>query len=151
MGSISFLTYNVNGLREDIKRREVFHYLHTKGHEIVFLQETHSTLKDEKYWSMMWGSKIWFDHGESNACGVAILIPKNSPIKIHNVIKSEMGRYIILYVIYKESKLVLANIYGPNQGDLQFFKNVFEDNERSTPNYYIIGGDLNMGIDKIVD
>ena len=143
--------YNVNGLRDERKRREVFHYLHTKKFDIMFLQEIHSVKCEEKYWSSMWGSKIWFDHGETNARGVAILFSPNVKVTVHNVIKSEVGHYIILYVSYGNIKLLLANIYAPNKDDPGFFMEVFENVERFTLHYRIIGGDFNLGIEKNFD
>ena len=48
---MEFITYNVQGLRDNKKCAEVFHYLHVKCYDVIFLQETHSIKKDEKLWS----------------------------------------------------------------------------------------------------
>ena len=66
---IKCTTYNVNGINDNKKRTEVFHYLHMKKMDVILMQETHSTKQVERYWSSTWGSKIWSDHGESNARG----------------------------------------------------------------------------------
>ena len=95
-GKLACLTCNVNRLRDAGKRREVYHYLHTKKHDIIFLQETHSSKDMENVWSSTWGSKIWFNHGETNAKGVAIMFSKKVRVIVHNVVKSEIGRYYIL-------------------------------------------------------
>ena len=70
MDKSRIITLNVNGLRNDSKRRQVFHYLNTKSPDIVFLQETHSELVDEKKWSAEFGTRIWFDHGNRSSKGV---------------------------------------------------------------------------------
>ena len=147
----SIVTYNVNGIRDERKRREVFNYLHHKKFRVMLLQETHSIKQDEKYWATTWGSKIWYDHGGSNTKGVAILIAKEIPITVHTVVRSEIGRYILMYISYKNVKILFANIYAPNEDNRMFFTEVFDKIEQFSPNYYIIGGDFNLGIEKSID
>ena len=35
-------SFNVNGISDAVKRRELFHYLHKHDFDIILLQETHS-------------------------------------------------------------------------------------------------------------
>ena len=51
MGKTTIYMYNIRGLRQDIKRREVFHFLHLKRVDITFLQETHFTKEGMKRYS----------------------------------------------------------------------------------------------------
>ena len=41
-------SFNVNGLRQTLKRKTIFHYLKQKHYDTILLQETHSTSSDEK-------------------------------------------------------------------------------------------------------
>ena len=50
MVDIKIVKCNVRGLRDDKKRREVFHYFNSKKWDIVALQEMHSTLNCENRW-----------------------------------------------------------------------------------------------------
>ena len=43
-----FATFNVNGLKADVKRKTIVNYLKQKNFEILLLQETYSTVKVEK-------------------------------------------------------------------------------------------------------
>ena len=54
----TIITCNVRGLGDSNKRRAVFHYLHQKKVEIIFLQELHSLHQSEVTWSNEWGNKI---------------------------------------------------------------------------------------------
>ena len=148
---IKILTYNVNGIRNDGKHREIFHYLHTKQYDLILLQEIYSKELDEKQWSAEWGSKIWFAHGDSNSRGVAILFSKNCSVMVHNVILSPEGRYILLYLTWKKCKFLIANVYAPNKDSPQFMQEVFGKISKFTPHFAIIGGDFNLGIDVTVD
>ena len=98
MQDIKLVTYNVRGLNNDLKCHEIFYYLHKKGADIVFLQETYSQIAKEKLWSAEWSNKIWFSHGASDARGVAILFNKKLKIVIHNTILDPGGCFLMLYV-----------------------------------------------------
>ena len=40
---------------------------------LLFLQETHSSIEDEKQWNDNVKGKIFYSHGTTNSCGVAII------------------------------------------------------------------------------
>ena len=149
--SLKVYTYNVRGLRDYTKRREIWHYLHTKKVDICFLQETHSTKGCEKQWSTEWGNKIWFSHGASNARGVAILFSKRVKVKLCNAEYSKMGRFILLHVEVSGRKMLLVNIYAPNVDSPGFFQEIFGSIERYHVDTYLIAGDLNLAIDPYRD
>ena len=151
MTNIRILTCNTRGLNDSTKRRELFYYLHKKEFDIMLLQECHSTVDCEKIWSSEWGNTIWFSHGASNARGVALVIRKALKIEVHNILKDDEGRYLILYVTIEGHKWLLGNVYAPNEDSPQFFTNFFADVERFNPEFMIIGGDLNLGLDTKVD
>ena len=61
MCDFEVVSYNVNGLGDDRKRRKIFNYMkkHTSGKAIVFLQETHSVQKVEKLFEYQWRGKVF--------------------------------------------------------------------------------------------
>ena len=143
--------YNVNGLGNYNKRREVFNFLHSKKYDITCLQETHSTRRTQKLWEQQWGGKIWFSHGNSNAHGVVIAIAKNVDIKVHNINRDSIGRFIALYVSCRGLKLVLANIYAPYIDNVDFFKDTFASIICFQPDHFIVSGDFNLTLDNKMD
>ena len=56
------------------ERIKMFEYLKNKvlSSGIIFLQETHSCTGDEKQWSDEFKGHLYFSHGKTNSCGVAI-------------------------------------------------------------------------------
>ena len=127
METFKVAMYNVRGLRDNNKRKQVMHYLHIKNYDIVFVQEAHGCNYSEKIWSANWGRKIWFSHGDMNARGVAILFKRNLEINVHNIINDKEGRYVILYVTMFKQKWVLASVYAPNEDKPEFFQKLFKD------------------------
>ena len=91
------VTFNVNGIGDNTKRWEVFHYLHSKKFDIIMLQETHSTKEVCSLWKTEWGGKVWFSHDLSNARGVMIMFKNGWVLQIHTTLVSEDGRFLILY------------------------------------------------------
>ena len=151
MSKIEMVTFNANGLGDYAKCREVFNYFHAKNFDIVFLQETHTKKESQKRWSTEWGQKIWFDNGDINARGVAILFTKKLDIEVHNVITSDSGRYIILYFSLQKLKFVLANVYAPNKDNPLFIDLLFKEVTRFSPDHVIIAGDFNLALDLDMD
>ena len=130
MDRLKIVTYNVRGLREKRKRREVFNYIHLKKFEVTFMQETHSVKQNEKCWSWEFGTKIWMAHYNSDSRGVAIAFAKTTPIKVHNSIADIEGRFLILYTTLQNKKWLFVNLYAPNKDDPIFFDNLFNECNR---------------------
>ena len=125
--------------------------MHKKGCDIACLQETHSIEKDERFWSTTWGRKIYFSHGQKNARGVAILFSKQLNVVIHNVISSNDGRFLILYCSLEDTKILIVNVYAPNEDSPDFFTRLFHEIDRFAPDHYIMFGDYNLAVDPLVD
>ena len=70
----NFISNNVKGICSSEKRLKIFEYLKNNVHHngFVFLQETHSLTQDEKKWKDDFKDPLFFSHGSTNSCGVAI-------------------------------------------------------------------------------
>ena len=115
------------------------------------MQETHSTEKSQRLWSSQWGRKIYFSHGTSNARGVAILFNWDLPIEIHNTILDENGRFLLMYSTYKQTKLLLVNIYALNKDEPHFFQALFQEVGRFSPDHVVLAGNLNVALNPDMD
>ena len=142
---------NCRGLRDVIKRRAIFNYYRTRGN-ILCLQETHSTISDELIWKAEWGGDAVFSHGESNARGVCILMPKGmtSQEDICNVKRDLEGRVIVIEVRQDMDTISLVNIYAPNKDTPIFFDNL-NRMLRVSAERKIVVGDFNLVMDSNVD
>ena len=71
---ITFISNNVNGIQNSVKRIRLFEYLksYVTGNGFIFLQETHSCINDEIKWRDEFNGELFFSHGKTNSCGVAI-------------------------------------------------------------------------------
>ena len=70
--TFDIFSWNVRGINGYKKCRKIFNWMvkHSSVNSIFMLQETHSTLNDEKNWRKQWRGKLFFSHGTSNSTGV---------------------------------------------------------------------------------
>lgn len=95
-------SYNVNGLQNRSKRKQVFTVIKEHRFDITFVQEAHSTLKQAEMWQSEWGGKILYSHGISEARGVMMLFKRNFPCKFVRSYADPDGRAIIVEVEIEE-------------------------------------------------
>ena len=138
------ITCNVHGLAEAKKRRQIFHYVKDKEADIVFVHETHSVKQKPRIWQAEWGGKIVFAHGQSNSKGVCIMFNPSAGIKIIESKVIVEGRVLNVLVEINGKKVLLSNIYGPNEDDPTFFEKVFEELNMVDCEDVIVGGDMNQ-------
>ena len=155
---LNFLSNNVKGLQEGVKRTKVLEYLkncvHSNG--FVFLQETHSSITDEKKWNDEFHGQLFFSRGKTNSCGVAIGYLGSKPFNMLNQINDVNGRILILDVKVGDEIFVLANIYNPNNEAEQLltlsefcnFLNKIDDIKNKK---IMLGGDFNAYFDSKLD
>ena len=107
-----------------------------KKYWVFLLQEVHSSAEIEKMWYAEWGYQSLYSHGENDAPGVAILFKNDFAFQIHEVIRDTEGRYIIVDVTINNKRIILGNVYGPNEDKPEFYEEFIEKIE-SLPNLAI--------------
>ena len=155
---IAINSFNCRGLRNSQKRKNVFTWLNTTHPGITFLQqECHSTIIDTDKWENEWGGEIYFSHGEFNARGVAILIPKSlsSNFIYKNGYIDNSGRFILINCEIEDNELTLINIYCPTKDNqpaqIEFIDMVKSKLEEYGKTNIILAGDLNTYLDVNID
>ena len=121
---IKVCTFNVNGLGEYKKRRQVFEFLKHNKHGICFLQELHCQNITTDTWEREWGGKAFFSGNSSNSTGIGILINSDVTFTLLEYKEIINGRLQVLKINISEIDIVLINIYGPNKDDISFFNTV---------------------------
>ena len=127
---ISINSYNCRGMRSTQKRQNIFKWINSTYSRITLLQETHSILSDEQKWEREQGGGIYFAHGEFNARGVAILIPKSFKDKFKYIqgFKDNNGRFLLINCEIEENQFTIINLYSPTKdnikGQISFIDNI---------------------------
>ena len=150
-------SYNCRGLRNNQKRQSIFKWLNSTHHGIILLQECHSIFSDEQKWEREWGGGMYFAHGEFNARGVAILIPKslNERFVYKNGYKDNNGRFLLMNCEIDNNPFTIINIYSPTKDNvsaqINFLNSIKDKIEEHGDKNIILGGDLNTYLNIEID
>uniref|UniRef100_A0AAY4D581 Endonuclease/exonuclease/phosphatase domain-containing protein n=1 Tax=Denticeps clupeoides TaxID=299321 RepID=A0AAY4D581_9TELE len=121
LGSLRSVRWNIKGLHHPIKRCRIFSHLKALAPEIIFLQETHLRVNEHSKLKRGWVDHIFHSEFGDRSRGAAILIRKVVPFINESVISDTKGRFVIVIGKLCGFNEVLANVYGPNWDDPQFF------------------------------
>ena len=91
-----------------------------------------------------------YEHGLSNSRGVAILFKPTFNFKVDTIYNKD-GRILILKVLLNEKELIIVNIYGPNEDNVDFYQHLFSKLEDEECSNMIIGGDYNLVLNLKID
>ena len=156
MGRTSLISLNVRGLGNCVKRRAIFNWLQNKKPDVVFLQETYTSVLSEQTWNREWSGPVFYSHGSSNSRGCAILISSNVDFRIKSVTADDLGRYLIVKCYINDEYLTLINVYAPNNeveqlAFLEKLENTLDLLSVTQADDLIFGGDWNVVRDITID
>ncbi len=147
---LEVISWNVRGFRKLVKLKQVMDRLKQYHPKIVFLQETHLLLSGTTQLRKRWPGQVTACSFSSHARGVAVLIHKSLPLHIQKTILDPAGRFIIIQSSQMNQDLILVNMYGPNNDDLNFYNNLFLSIS-SLRGDIIIGRDFNCTLGPELD
>ena len=151
--TISVSSANVRGLglHSTFKATDVLNYYKDRKFDIVCLQDTHWTKKDETKIKNIWGGNCLINGKKTNARGVAILFSNNFEYEIKNTEMDDDGNMISVDMTLHSLKIKIINIYGPNQDNPTFYKQLNNCINKNPQDYLIICGDFNLVINPLLD
>ena len=122
----------------------------------LLLQETHSSLADEKKWADELKGHIFFSHGKTNSCGVATGYIGCNKVDVLNKKSDKNGRISILDVKVEVTNFVLINIYNPNTkkeqvSTLHDLDKILETIKDLYDKHRVLAGDFNFFFDTFLD
>ena len=111
------LSLNTADMGDNFKRRKIFSYLKKScsSKEIVFLQETHSSARNEEIWSNQLGcgkDSVVFSYRTSYSRDLLIALRESSNYRILST--NCNGRYIILNLKINNCPFILINYCASN-------------------------------------
>lgn len=148
---IVIFSQNCQGLSLAAKRRDIFQYVRNKKYNIICLQDVHINSKMEPFVQAEWGYNAYFSSYTTNSRGVMILINNNFEQKVDRIITDKNGNFVILDITVQGKKLTIANVYGPNQDNPNFYINLFNKITETENDQLILCGDWNFVMDPDID
>ena len=112
--NLKFVSNNVNGIQKSEKRIKLFEYLKNgiSSNGFIFLQETHSSVDDEKRWCDKLNSNLYFSRGKTNSCSVALGYVVSKSFVLANQTADKNGHLLLIEAIVDDVKFVVLNIYN---------------------------------------
>ena len=102
------MTFNVRGLRNQVKRRSIFCFLKDQNCEAYFLQESYSEPNDKIIWRSEWGGVIFFSHGSTHSKGVCILMNHSLNYTFQNSCRPKWKNRLSRFKVLLRSKIHLT-------------------------------------------
>lgn len=148
----NFITLNLNGLHNPIKRSKVIAKMKREKQDVIFWQETH-LLNDEheKLKRMGFKHTYYSSFKKGNSRGVAILISNNVNFQFSSQITDKEGCYVLVKGFIDHKEVTLLNVYRPPGSDRQLIKKVFDLICLETSGVLICGGDWNINLHPSLD
>ena len=72
------------------------------------------------------GYNAYFSSYSTSSRGVMTLINNNFEQKIEQVKADKNGNYLLINITIQDRKIILANVYGPNQDNPQFYRTLLQ-------------------------
>lgn len=149
--SLNFLSVNIRGLNNHVKRKRVLSQILKSHSDVVFLQETH--VKNPKRHPLPHKKFPTFfsSASSSRSRGVSILIAKHVPFLVKDVLQDPQGRYIMVKGQIEKMVVTLVSLYAPNTNQIGFLEPVFDQMSSFREGSLVVGGDFNQVMDPRCD
>lgn len=149
--NIRFISWNLKGADQPVKRNKAMMHLNQLKGDILFLQETHLCSSEINRIKRPWIGDVYHSKFPVRARGAAILIRKNVPFELANCIEDSNGRFVIISGRLCGLPVVMACVYAPTWDDDKFMSTFFSCLPKVDDHYLIIGGDFNLIQDPSLD
>lgn len=113
MANLKFLTWNIRGIRDKIKRAAVFACLKTYRADITILIETHITGQLQLALKRPWIGWAFHATHSPHSRGVSILVAKTTPFAVITIRTDPQGRFIFLHCTLNGSQYLIMAFYIP--------------------------------------
>ena len=154
--NIHLTSYNVHGLRDYAKRKDIIsHFVYPKvgSHpDIVFFQETYSTLQVVRAWRGEFGCDIFCSHDSVNSGGILIAAKQELGLKVSKKVATK--DFLLLDCQIRGKAYTLVNVYLRHTSTDQFIgqlRKLWQSVERCNNAKILIAGDFNAVVDANLD
>jgi hypothetical protein len=151
------LSWNIRGLcfgsfRSREKIEIIERICNSYGVDVVFLQETHLSIEDVKWFNSQMSNFVWFhsvgiDDTRGASVGIRKAALRGSKVEIKS--RDKVGRWVIVSCVLYGVVMTLASIYVPQYVNKIWTLDDFSDKLKySGADHCVIGGDFNINFVK---
>ena len=107
---------NINGGRAPARRAAVAELGRSKHLDVLFVQETHSSVDNQVAWGLDWGGQVVLSHGNNLSAGVGVLFSRHLHPTDVAASEPEPGRVQVVRATIRGSPFIFINVYAPTSG-----------------------------------
>lgn len=148
---LKFLSLNVGGLNNPVKRVAVLNFLRSQGVQIAMLQETHLVDGDIQRLANRFFKVIAHSSAHNKTKGVAVICRRNLQFKFIDNWSDNSGRIAIAKVQIEHTDVAIISLYAPNVFDKSFFDQITKKVLELPGFKLIVGADFNAVVDHLMD
>ena len=124
MANLKIATLNVRGLKDNVKRNNIFEWIKNKSIDLALFQETYCDNEMLDIICKDWNGKVYLSPTTSNhSRGVLILIgerlSKSKEFTVNDVHLDVNGKMLILNCSFLNEQYCIINLYCPNNQDIR--------------------------------
>ena len=104
--NLSFISNNVKGIQAISKWVKIVEYLknYVTSNDFIFLQETHSSVKDEKVWGDKFEGQLFFSHGNR-----VVNISQSSSETLFKIFRFTVGSSCFKKSLFAQASVCIAS------------------------------------------
>lgn len=148
---LKFISLNVGGLNNPVKRVAVLNFLRSQGAQIAMLQETHLVEGDMHRLANRFFKVIAHSSAQNKSKGVAVICRRNLQLKLIDNWSDNKGRIAIAKVHIEHTDIALISLYAPNVFEKSFFDLITKTMLELSNFKFIVGADFNSVVDHSID
>lgn len=148
---LKLCSWNIRGLRSNVKRRKVYSLLKRERVDVALLQESHLDDNEHLKLKYSWVGQVYFSSFTTSSRGVVILIHKNLPFQLKKSIKDKYVRFVIVNGVLNDKEITIMNLYCPPNYSLDLLTKAFSEFAEVSSPLALVGGDFNCLLNPRLD
>lgn len=150
--ALKLVLIKVQGLNVPEKRSKLLLLMKKLKADMVFIQETHFWSNNiPKLTNQYFSASYHATNSVAKTKGVSILISKNLPMNITEVLDNKEGRFIFAKGNIYYRPFTLANLYYPNSKQVTFLDSVVNHLTTFQSGILVLRGDFNIPLQPLLD
>lgn len=153
--NLRFLTLNVNGLGDHVKRRMVFKALRSYKNTVICLQETHLQMAGREWIQNLWGGPVSLVGESSQAGGLMTMVSLDTQAEVKVLYADRLASFLVTKITIQGKQFIVVNVYFPTADKEKVQIRTLQNLEGILSLYagesVIVMGDLNICMDANLD
>lgn len=151
MTSVKFLTWNVRGMRDKVKRTTALAFFKSQKADVIALVETHITGHLQAALKRPWVGWVYHSTHTNQSRAVSILIAKKTLFELTALESDQQGRFLFLHALIGGNPVLVLACYVPPPFSLEVITGglAYMAQNPTVPAVWM--GDFNMTMNPALD